>query len=334
MGYQFEQDPSKISVPLGSPDTNALGQTKVWDGTQAYIQQPDGTRTVIEAPGSAVVQLLGLSFPGAPPPGRGNSTSIQALNDRGVAVGFYTDADGKVHGFIYDGQGNYTTIDVPNASATWVQGVGYDGEIRGVYIGADGMQHNFVGIPQGFKVSDQTSGTSWSDIGVPYTGPVNGLTTQELLNGLHNYNVTAELPNVFIHTGAGDDSLVATAGNNVLDGGTGSNFLVGGPANDQFFVDDRSPSADIWSTITNFKAGDVVVIWGVTKQDMITWQNNQGAAGYTGLTFHTGNEPTAASMTLPRYDMQDLGNRLAVSYGHTDDQPNLPGSDYMMIRGV
>ncbi len=66
-----------------------------------------------------------------------------------------------------------------------------------------------------------------------------------------NLNITANVPNSFIHSGAGEDAIDVSKANgtNVLDGGTSSNFLVGGSGTDTFFVDDRNPSADIWSKL-------------------------------------------------------------------------------------
>lgn len=129
-----------------------------------------------------------------------------------------------------------------------------------------------------------------------------------------------------MHSGSGDDALSAMGGDNVLDGGTGSNFLVGASGDDQFFADDRNPKADIWSTIANFHNGDVAVVWGLTAHNHLDWQDNQGADNFQGLTLHTGN-PTC-SVTFAGIHSTD---QLAMSYGHTQDLPNLPGSDYLMI---
>ena len=99
---------------------------------------------------------------------------------------------------------------------------------------------------------------------------------------------------------AATDAIAANSGINVLDGGTGSNFLTGGSGTDTFFVDDRGPTADIWSTVNGFHAGDAATIWGVTPQDFgLTWVDGQGAAGYTGLTLHaTASGKPTASLTL------------------------------------
>ena len=135
--------------------------------------------------------------------------------------------------------------------------------------------------------------------GTPYTGPVAGIKTEfNDAHGSHpivdptkldpSLNVTAYTPDVFIVTGNGADAIDVGShggGNNILDGGEGSNFLTGGAGDDTFFVDARAPATTVWSTVNDFHAGDAATIWGVTPSDFaLTWLDNQGAKGYTGLT--------------------------------------------------
>jgi hypothetical protein len=164
----------------------------------------------------------------------------------------------------------------------------------------------------------------------PYVGPVAGLNDEFISLTSHNINLSTTRENVFLKSGTGNDALQVESGNNVLDGSTGSNFLVGGTGHDTFFVDDRSAPADIWSTVNNFHAGDAATIWGVTPQDFgLTWVDNQGAAGFTGLTLHAtaAGKPTA-SLTLAGYSTADLSNgRLAISFGQVG------GSNYMFVHG-
>jgi Ca2+-binding RTX toxin-like protein len=144
-------------------------------------------------------------------------------------------------------------------------------------------------------------------------------------------NISASTPIGSSIVAAENDAIAASSAINVLDGGTGSNFLTGGSGTDTFFVDDRGPTADIWSMVSDFHAGDAATIWGVTPQTFsLAWVDGQGAAGYTGLTLHatsTGN-PTA-SLTLAGYTAADLSNgRLSVSFG-TDPGS---GSPYMYVH--
>jgi Ca2+-binding RTX toxin-like protein len=109
----------------------------------------------------------------------------------------------------------------------------------------------------------------------------------ELLGGVSGDVVTGSASNDFINLLGGDDAANGGAGRDVLDGGTGSNFLTGGSEADIFFLDGRSGTAT-WSTITDFTLEDSVNIWGWqdgTSQLLLS-QENQGADGYQGATFH------------------------------------------------
>ena len=121
-------------------------------------------------------------------------------------------------------------------------------------------------------------------------------------------NISVCTPDWFITSGSGNDAIAVSSGTNVLDGGTGSNFLTGGSGTDTFFVDDRGPTADIWSTVNGFHAGDAATIWGVMPQDFgLAWVDGQGATGYTGLTLHvTASGQPMASLTLAGYTSADL----------------------------
>ncbi len=126
-------------------------------------------------------------------------------------------------------------------------------------------------------VEDITAGVTGSPTGEPYVGPVAGLQQEYINITSDNINVSAGSSNWFIHTGSGNDAIGVSSGTNVLDGGTGSNFLTGGSGMDTFFIDDRMPTADIWSTVANFHAGDAATIWGITPQDFsLSWVDGQG----------------------------------------------------------
>jgi len=186
----------------------------------------------------------------------------------------------------------------------------------------------------GFAAFDTTTGQALPSAVQAYTGPVSGLQNEYINITTDSLNISVSTPNWFIHSGAGNDAIAVSSGTNVLDGGTGSNFLTGGSGTDTFFVDDRGPAADIWSTANNFHAGDAATIWGITPQDFdLTWVDGQGAAGYTGLTLHAtaSGEPTA-SLTLVGFTSADLTNgRLTVSFGTTAATGGVPGSAYMYV---
>ena len=76
------------------------------------------------------------------------------INDRGQVVGIYVDGDaepnadgttpaGVLHGFVRE-DGDYETIDVPGAAATFPTGINNRGQMVGSYIDAEGAYHGFV----------------------------------------------------------------------------------------------------------------------------------------------------------------------------------------------
>ncbi len=190
--------------------------------------------------------------------------------------------------------------------------------------------------PANITIVDTTTGITKHSSGTKYSGPAAGVAYQYLNITPDNLNLTAGLGNSFLHTGSGFDAIDVSSvgGTNVLDGGTNSNFLVGGknPAgSDTFFIDDRSPPADIWSTVVNFHAGDAATLFGITPNGFTTtWVDGEGAAGFTGLTLHVSapGVPTA-SITLSGYTTADLGNgRLSQIFGTEGD-----GTPYLYIHG-
>ena len=189
-----------------------------------------------------------------------------------------------------------------------------------------------LNVPANFSVLDTTTNAAFQSDGTPYSGPVAGLQSEFIYTGSDNLDVTANVPNVFIHTGSGEDAInVSQAnGNNVLDGSTNSNFFVGGTGDDTFFVDDRGLSADIWSTFANFHAGDAATIFGITQNGFATsWVDGQGATGFTGLTLHvTAPGVPTASLTLAGFSTADLSNgQISTSWGTEAD-----GTPYLYVH--
>ena len=184
-----------------------------------------------------------------------------------------------------------------------------------------------------FAILNTNSNDAFYTAGDAYTGPVQGLQHQYINITPDNLDITALVPNSFIHSGSGEDAIDVSGvgGTNVLDGSTGSNFLVGGSGNDTFFIDDRGATAQTWSTVSNFHTNDAVTLYGITPADFsFTWTDNQGAVGYTGLTLRAlpPSGPTVM-VTLAGFATPDLSNgKLSVSFG-TDQASQ---SNYMYIR--
>jgi probable HAF family extracellular repeat protein len=108
--------------------------------TTGFLRTRKGRFVDIEVPGSQVTGPL-------------------KINDRRQVVGLYLDADaqpnpdgsvppGAFHGFVWD-DGEYETIDVPGAAATFVLGISDRGRMVGSYIDADGAYHGFLRTRKG-----------------------------------------------------------------------------------------------------------------------------------------------------------------------------------------
>jgi len=131
--------------------------------------------------------------------------------------------------------------------------------------------------------------------------PVGYLARQYIYTGAQGVNVVANAPNAFIRSGDGNDALVALSGNNVLDGGAGSNWLVGGSGQNTFFLDARNTGPSTWSTVSNLKQGDMVTLWNVDANSVLSWSENEGADPGKGATLHIdalGDGRVNSSLTL------------------------------------
>lgn len=185
------------------------------------------------------------------------------------------------------------------------------------------------GTRPALTVLDTSNGDESDPRAIPYNGPVTALNDQYINISSDNLNITANINNVFLHSGSGEDAIQALGGTNVLDGGTGSNFLVGGSGDDTFFTDDRVATTSIWDTVVGFHAGDSATVFGVTQAGFaLNWANGEGAGGYTGLTLHaTAAGKPEASVTLSGLTSAALTDgQLAITFGVTG------GSTYMLIQ--
>ncbi len=165
-----------------------------------------------------------------------------------------------------------------------------------------------------------------------YAGPVQGLLKEFIDITQQNLIIAANVPGLFVHTGAGDDAIALNSGTNVVDGGGGSNFLTAGTGADTFFVDARNAVADVWSTVSKFHSGDAATVWGISPGTSMQWVDGAGAAGFTGLTLHAGGAggPTS-SVTLAGLSRADIASgKLSATFGHDAAS----GSDYLYVHAA
>lgn len=308
-------------------------------GNPAGILQVDTTApTVIgvaASPSTASGQVVGITLDTSEPVIVSGGTPTLALSNGGTAT--YDPASSTPTGLAFTytvGAGQSTAGMAVTASnlngATITDGAGNAADLTGAVGPLPAPS-----VPNNFRILDTTTDASFEAPGDNYNGPVANLQHQYITTTPDNVNIVALTPNVFIHSGSGTDAIDVskTNGTNVLDGSVGSNFLVGGTGMDTFFVDDRTATSDIWSTVSNFHPNDAVTLYGITPTGFaFDWEDNQGAAGYTGLTLHAiaAGKPIA-SMTIAGYSTSDLSNgRLTVSFG-TDQASQ---SNYLYIHGA
>jgi exo-beta-1,3-glucanase (GH17 family) len=329
------QAPSDHHTTLGAAvDVIYANIFPYWEGvpiTQAVNQVVTEYQELVNTyPGKEVV-ISETGWPSGGSPSPQNAAAVPSLaNEQAFWQQFIVAAiqNGIPYGAFeaFDEPWKSTSIPGNTVDAFW-----------GLYNSSGTPKTSITTLPANiFSVTDTSTGQSYSSAGEAYAGPVAGLLFQYIYTGSDKLNVTTDTANTFVHTSSGFDAIDVShvGGTNVLDGGTNSNFLVGGlgaNSSDTFFVDDRHPSSDIWSTVVNFHVGDAATIFGVTQHGFITsWVDGQGAAGYTGLTLHESAAGTpTASITLSGYTMADLSNgRLSTSWGMETD-----GTPYLYIHG-
>ena len=154
--------------------------------SHGFVRAPDGTITMIDAPGAGTAPGTGTVANGINPAGtiegffaesnlnipnhgfvcdaKGTFTTFDApgaaaigtnplsINPHGVITGWYTDASNVFHGFVRAKDGTITTIDVPGAGTGPSQGTqavatNPAGATTGVYIDSNNVPHGFLRSP-------------------------------------------------------------------------------------------------------------------------------------------------------------------------------------------
>ena len=99
----------------------------------------------------AVIGLLFVALSSAPAATYTNfsiagATVIYAtgVNDTGQCAGWYRDASGVDHSFLFQPDGTVTTFDVPGSNGTAAMSINGSGKIVGVYFDSGNVQHGFL----------------------------------------------------------------------------------------------------------------------------------------------------------------------------------------------
>ena len=110
-----------------------VGSVSTAGASHSFLRSPDGTYTIFDPPGTAA--------------GGSSSTGV---NDSGLIVGSYADANNVMHGYLRNLDGSFTSIDDPNAPqsansyGTFTTHINASGAIVGVFFDALGTKHGFV----------------------------------------------------------------------------------------------------------------------------------------------------------------------------------------------
>ena len=100
-------------------------------------------------------------------------TRANGVNARGDVVGFYTDVEGALHGFLRR-KGDYSTIDFPGASLTVAFSLNARGDIVGRFVDAEGNGHAFLFSDGEFTQIDYPEGASTEARGINNAGDIVG----------------------------------------------------------------------------------------------------------------------------------------------------------------
>lgn len=154
----------QINAPSGPNIVNAQGINNNGLTVGFYVGadgQDHGFTTNIRNANNNSLGSTAVADPALPSvPGEPGATfvfsQILAVNDNGIAVGYYGDSTTSQHGFLYNtNTGSYVFLDDPSEAfengveVTQITGITDLGEITGFYSDASGVFHGFVGCPVG-----------------------------------------------------------------------------------------------------------------------------------------------------------------------------------------
>lgn len=86
-------------------------------------------------------------------------TTATHINNEGQVVGYFSDATGDIHGFVYS-NGTYSILDAPRASQTLAFGINNKGQVVGYFIDSSGVSHNFVYSDRAYTILPNLPGAS------------------------------------------------------------------------------------------------------------------------------------------------------------------------------
>jgi len=153
-----------INAPSGPNVVNAQGVNNFDLVAGFYVGtdgQDHGFMANISSARKGIVTATAIPDPAIPAvAGEPGATfvfsQILAVNDAGIAVGYYGDSTTSQHGFLYNtNTGKYTFLDDPavrfsnGVEVTQITGITDSGELTGFYTDIAGAAHSFTACPPG-----------------------------------------------------------------------------------------------------------------------------------------------------------------------------------------
>jgi hypothetical protein len=189
--------------------------------------------------GGTFTSVIDPSTPGTSP----TTNQLLGLNDTGQAVGFYLEATGNSHGFVYNILGaSFTAVVLPggdNAVMTAATGINNAGAISGFYVDKGGNEFGFIDQGGSFTTF-QANGDPTQFLGIDNSGLAVGFYTDA--TGMNHGILYTIAAGTFIQI---DDPLAATGDGNgtIVNGLNDRNQLVG------FYVDGNTNTNGVLVTI-------------------------------------------------------------------------------------
>ncbi len=164
-----------IVDPLAVNATNVNGINNVGQIAGNYYDENFTSHGFIESGGNFTTVDNPLAAQGTDP-SLSYGTVLNGINDAGQAAGYYYDASGVGHSFIYD-SGNFTALDDPLAAGgTYAFGINISGDVVGYYVDDNGVNHGFLYSGGTYTTLDDPSaaGGSTFAFGINASGQVVG----------------------------------------------------------------------------------------------------------------------------------------------------------------
>jgi hypothetical protein len=151
--------PRFLTVNVGhSSELDGVNDSGTLVGT---VYMEGNTRGFIKA-GSTVMEF---DYPGT-----SETTVMSGINDSGISIGHYDDAQGAAHGFARSAGGRFTPIDDPHGGTAFFQGtkpmgINDDGIIVGTYVDGHDVAHGFVDTAGVFTTLNEPDAGTTGDTG-------------------------------------------------------------------------------------------------------------------------------------------------------------------------